>query len=148
MDPQAALPARTLLRAAGTLMIVFGALGIVLYLLATAGIVALLAATDSVFSARDDIIGIGLLLVGALAELIAGILSLRAAKQPARVRPALYVWDVLTLLLSLAGMAHIALRIGTAPWWELALGLVLCTVVPVAALCAARRMKQTNQSDT
>ena len=112
MNPQAALPARTLLRAAGTLMIVFGALGIVLYLLATAGSVALLAATDSVFSARDDIIGIGLLLVGALAELIAGILSLRAAKQPARVRPALYVWDVLTLLLSLAGMAHIALRIG------------------------------------
>ena len=141
MNPQSAPLGRSLLRAAGTLMVVFGALGIVLYLLATAGIVALLAATDGVFSARDDIIGIGLLLAGAFAELVAGILSLRAAKTPARVGPALSVWDGLTLLLSLAGMAYIALRTGTAPLWELALGLALCTVVPIAALCAAHKVK-------
>ena len=141
MNPQSAPLGRSLLRAAGTLMVVFGALGIVLYLLALAGVLALTAATGGIFSAGGDFLGVSLLLAAAISELVAGILSLRAAKTPARVGPALSVWDGLTLLLSLAGMAYIALRTGTAPLWELALGLALCTVVPIAALCAAHKVK-------
>lgn len=141
MKPQSDLRGRSLLKTAGTLMTVFGALGVVLYLLALAGIAALRAATGGVFSASDDVIGVSLLFAGAVAELIAGILSLRAAKTPARAGKALSVLGGLTLLLALAGMGHIALRTGATPWWESALGLLLCVVVPCADLYAVYKLK-------
>ena len=133
---------RTLLKTAGTLMIVFGAVGILIYLLGLAAVIGIAYATSGVFSASGDLLGMSLLLAGAIVELIAGILGVKAAKRPARAGKALYVWGALSLLLTLAGMGHIALRAAaSAPLWELILGLVLGVVTPVVYLVGAARLQ-------
>ena len=131
---------RTLLRITGVLMIIFGVLGFFLYALGLVAVIGVTYITSGVFSGSADLVGMGLLLAAALAELIAGILGVKAAKKPARAGNGLIVWGALTLLLTLAGMLHIALRTSSAPIWELALGLVLGLVVPVVYLIAAARV--------
>ena len=134
---------RTLLKITGVLMIVFGAFGLLVYTLGLAAVLGLSYATGGIFSASGDLIGMSLLLAGALVELIAGILGVRAAKKPARAGKGRYIWGALSLLLALAGMGHIALRAGSsAPVWELALGLVLGAVLPIVYLAAAARLRQ------
>ncbi len=133
---------RTLLKTAGILMIVFGALGSLVYLLGLAAVVGLRYATSGLFSASEDLVGMALLLAGALVELITGILGVRAAKKPERAGRGRLVWGVLCLLLTLAGIGHIALRRATAPLWELIFGLVLGAVVPVVYLIAAGRVRK------
>ena len=133
---------RTLLKTAATLMIVFGAVGILIYLLGLAAVIGISYATSGVFSASRDLFGMSLLLAGAIVELIAGILGVKAAKRPARAGKALLVWGALCLLLTLAGMGHIALRAAdSAPLWELILGLVLGVVTPVVYLVGAARLQ-------
>lgn len=131
---------KTLLKTTGVLMLIFGILGILIYALGLAVVVGVTYVTGGILSASEDLIGMGLLLAAALAELIAGILGVRAAKKPARAGKGLLVWGVLTLLLTLAGMGHVALRTTNAPLWELALGLVLGVVTPVVYLVAAARL--------
>ena len=131
---------RTLLKTASVIMLVFGILGILIYAAGLTVVVGLTYATSGIFSASDDLIGMGLLLASAIAELIAGILGVRAAKKPNRAGRGLIVWGVLTLLLTLAGMIHIALRATGAPLWELALGVVLGVVTPIVYLIAAARV--------
>ena len=139
---------RTLLKITGVLMIVFGAFGLLIYTLGLAAVLGLSYATGGIFSASGDLIGMGLLLAGALVELIAGILGVRAAKKPARAGKGRYIWGALSLLLALAGMGHIALRVGSsAPVWELALGLVLGAVLPIVYLAAAARLLHSNRPE-
>ena len=134
---------RSLLRAAGVLMILFGILGMLLYTLGLVAVIILNHATAGVFSAAGDLMGMSLLLAGALAELIAGILGKRAARKPERAGKGLIIWGLLCLLLSLAGMGHIALRAaGSALWWELALGLLLGVVTPLVYLFSANRLRK------
>ena len=140
MDYQYAPAGRSLLKITSVLMLIFGVLGILLYALGLAAMIGVTYVTSGIFSGSKDLIGMGLLLAAALAELIAGSLGVRAAKKPARAGKGLPVWGVLTLLLTLAGMGHIALRTTNAPLWELALGLVLGLVVPVVYLIAAARL--------
>ena len=137
----------TVLKIVSVLMIVFGALGILLYALGLAAVVGLTLATSGVFSASRDLFGMGLLLVGAIVELVTGALGSKAAKRPDRAGKALIVWGVLTLLLTLAGMVQIVLRTASVPWWELALGLVLGVVTPVVYLVAAARVKDSVSED-
>ena len=131
---------RSLLKTASVIMLLFGILGFLIYALGLAAVVGVTYVTSGIISASEDLIGMALLLAAALAELIAGILGSRAAKKPARAGKGLIVWGVLTLLLTLAGMGHIALRTTNAPIWELALGLVLGVVTPVVYLVAAARV--------
>lgn len=131
---------RTLLKTTSVIMLIFGVLGSLIYAVGLAAVIGVTYVTSGIISGSADLIGMGLLLAAALAELIAGILGVRAAKKPARAGKGLIVWGVLTLLLTLAGMGHIALRTTTAPLWELALGLVLGLVVPVVYLIAAARL--------
>ena len=131
---------RTLLKTTGVIMLIFGVLGFLIYALGLAAVIGVTYVTSGIISASEDLIGIGLLLAAALAELIAGVLGVRTAKKPARAGKGLLVWGVLTLLLTLAGMGHIALRTTNAPIWELALGLVLGVVTPVVYLVAAARV--------
>ena len=133
---------RSLLKITSVLMLIFGILGILLYALGLAAVIGISYATSGVFSASGDLLGMSLLLAGAIVELIAGILGVKAAKRPARAGKALYVWGALSLLLTLAGMGHIALRAAaSAPLWELILGLVLGVVTPVVYLVGAARLR-------
>jgi hypothetical protein len=131
---------RTLLKTTGVIMLLFGVLGFLIYAVGLAAVIGVTYVTSGILSGSDDLIGMGLLLAAAVAELIAGILGLRAAKKPARAGKSLLVWGVLTLLLTLAGMGHIALRTTNAPLWELVLGLILGVVTPVVYLVAAARI--------
>lgn len=133
---------RSLLKITSVLMLIFGILGILLYALGLAAVIGISYATSGVFSASGDLLGMSLLLAGAIVELIAGILGVKAAKRPVRAGKALYVWGALSLLLTLAGMGHIALRAAaSAPLWELILGLVLGVVTPVVYLVGAARLR-------
>ena len=131
---------RSLLKITSVLMLIFGILGVLLYAAGLAAMIGVTYVTSGIFSASNDLIGMGLLLAAALTELIAGILGSRTAKRPARAGKGLILWGVLTLLLTLAGTLFIALRTSSAPIWELALGLVLGLVVPVVYLIAAARL--------
>ena len=131
---------KSLLKTTSVIMLVFGAFGCLIYALGLAAVIGLTYATSGIFSASDDLIGMGLLLAAAIAELVAGILGVRAAKAPVRAGKSLLVWGVLTLLLTLAGLIHIALRTSNAPLWELLLGLVLGVVTPTVYLIAAARV--------
>ncbi len=134
---------RALLKISGVLMIVFGAFGLLVYTLGLAAVLGLSYATGGIFSATGDLIGMSLLLAGALTELIAGILGSKAAKKPARAGKSLYVWGGLSLLLGLAGMGLIALRAAaSAPFWRLALGLALSLVLPIVYLASAARLRR------
>ena len=131
---------RSLLKITSVIMLLFGILGFLIYALGLAAVIGVTYVTSGIISASEDMIGMGLLLAAALVELIAGILGSRAAKKPARAGKGLIVSGVLTLLLTLAGMGHIALRTTNAPLWELALGLVLGVVTPIVYLVAAARV--------
>ena len=128
---------RSLLKITSVLMLIFGILGVLLYAAGLAAIIGVTYVTGGVFAGSADLIGMALLLAAALAELIAGILGCRAAKRPGRAGKGLIVWGVLTLLLTLAGMLHIALRPSNAPLWELILGSALGVVTPAVYLFAA-----------
>lgn len=130
-----------LLKITGVIMIIFGAVGILLYLLGLAAIIGLTYATSGIFSSSTDLIGMGLLLVGAIVELIAGILGVRTAKKPEQAGKKLIVWGILSLILSLAGMGQIALRAIATPLWELVIGMVLVVVVPATYLYAVKRIR-------
>ena len=131
---------RTLLKTTSVIMLIFGILGFLIYALGLAAVIGVTYVTSGILSGSEDLIGMGLLLAAALTELIAGILGVRAAKKPVRAGKGLIVWGVLTLLLTLAGMGHIALRTTNAPLWELILGLILGVVTPVVYLAAASRV--------
>ena len=133
---------RTLLKVTGVLMIVFGVFGLLIYAAGLAAVIGLTYATSGVFSGSNDLLGMSLLLAAALTELIAGILGVRAAKKPERTGMGRVFWCVLCLLLTLAGMGHIALRTAAAPRWELLLGMVLSVVVPVVYLVAVGRIRK------
>lgn len=141
MKPQFDPTARRLLKIAGMIMLVFGVFGTVLYLLGLAGVLALNYATSGVFSVGSDLIGMGLLLLCAVAELTSGVLGLRSAKQPERAGRSLLVWSGLTLLLTLLGMGWIVFRSANLPWWELVLGLLLGVVTPAVYLSAAAKLR-------
>ncbi len=131
---------RSLLKITSVLMLIFGILGVLLYAAGLAAMIGVTYVTSGIFSASNDLIGMGLLLAAALTELIAGILGSRTAKRPARAGKGLIVWGVLTLLLTLAGTLFIALRTSSAPIWELALGPVLGVVIPIVYLLAAGKL--------
>ena len=133
----------SILKIVSVLMIVFGSLGILLYALGLAAVVGLTLSTSGVFSASRDLFSMALLLLGALVELVTGILGSKAARRPARAGKALIVWGILTLLLTLAGLVHIAFRAATPPWWQLAAGAALGVVTPTCYLFAAAKLRKT-----
>ena len=132
---------RSLLRITGVLMIVFGVFGVLIYTLGLAAVLGLSYATSGVFSASADLVGMALLLAAAVTELITGILGVRAAKRPSRAGVGRIVCCMLCLVLTLAGMVHIALRASTAPRWELLLALGLSVVCPLVYLFAVLRLR-------
>ncbi len=127
---------RLLLKTAGILMIVFGAVGVLVYL-ALLGVLAGVAfVTDGIFSVSKDVVGMSLLSAASAVELIAGILGLKAVKKPERARVC-RVWGILALVLGLAALLSILLRGQDLGFW---LSIPLAAVTPVAYLIGASRL--------
>ena len=140
MEQQVIPASRSLLRICGIIMIVFGVLCTLIYLLGFAGVFALNYATGGIFSANSDLIGMGLLAAAAIAELIAGILGNRAAKRPERAGKSLLVWGALCLLLAVAGIGSIVLRGASITLWQPIAALLLAAVVPIVYLVSAAKL--------
>ena len=131
--------AEQFLKITGVIMLVFGVLGVLIYAAGLAAVIGVTYVTKGVFSGSADLVGMGLLLAAAVAELVAGSLGVRAAKKPEQAGKGLILWGGLTLLLTLAGIALIALR-SDATWWKSALGLAAGVVVPVVYRSTIRRI--------
>ena len=134
MEPKSIPACRTLLKISGVLMILFGVLCTLIYCLGLAGFAALNYATGGIFSVRSDLIGMALLLAAGIAELICGILGVRAAKRPERAGKGRLVWGVLCLLLSILSIGSIIVRNAGIPLWEPLTALILAAVVPIVYL--------------
>lgn len=119
------------------LMVIFGILGILLYALGLAAVIGVGYVTGGIFKGSKDLWGMGLLLAAALSELIAGILGRRGAKTPRRASGSLYLWGILTLLLTAVGLLSILFRGGTVRNW---LALPLSLVVPIVYLVGAAKV--------
>ena len=128
----------TLLKLSGTLMLIFGILGVLIYAAFTAVLIAANHLTGSIFSGSRDIIGMAILLAAAAAELVSGSLGLKAAKRPIKARRC-PVWGVLTLVLTLTGILLILFRMPSDTWWEAALAAAFGVVTPVVYLIGAVR---------
>lgn len=129
---------KALLRISGIVMIIFGIFGILLYAAALGLLLGVTYITDGIFSGTRDVIGISLLLAGALAELICGIVSVKGAKRPARARRCL-VWGILTLIITLAGLIHILLRDAHPMYWLI---IPMAIVTPIVCLTGAAKLRR------
>ena len=138
-------PAATLLKLTGTLMLIFGILGSLLYAAFLAVFLAASYMTGSIFSGVTDVVGISLLLAAAVAELVSGALGMKAAKRSRRAGACL-VWGAVTLVLTLAGIGCILLRLHNGAWWEAALAALLGVVTPAVYLYAAARRSSERQA--
>ena len=132
---------RSLLRLTGTLMLIFGILGVVIYAVFIAVLIAANKMTGGIFSFSADIAGMGLLFAAALAELISGVLGRKAAKAPEKAGRC-RVWGWITLILTLAGVGFILLRRPAGAWWQAIAAVVLGMVVPAVYLVGASRCRR------
>ena len=137
MDPHYDPAGSALLKITGILMIVFGALGILLYLAALAAFFGMRYMIAGIFSTNLDLIGAAVLLAGSLMELIAGILGAKHAKHPERAVRCITA-GCLSLLLTLAGLAYLLLRSKEIPWAATILGIL----TPVIYLIGAIRLRR------
>ncbi len=142
MEPNYDPMGKSLMEISGILMLVFGIFGILIYTLGLALVIGLIFASNNAFSISKDLLGMAILLAGALAEFIAGILGVRSAKKPERTGKSRVVFGILCLLLTLAGLVHIAFRAAAPPWWQLAAGAVLGVVTPCVYLAAVRKLSK------
>ncbi|MBR6376384.1 MAG: hypothetical protein IKS05_01310 [Oscillospiraceae bacterium] len=142
MEPNYDPMGKSLMKITGVLMLIFGIFGILIYALGLAVVLGLSYATNNAFSLSKDLVGMAILLAGALVEFIAGILGVRSAKKPERTGKSRVIFGVLCLLLTLAGLVHIALRAAAPPWWQLSAGAVLGVVTPCVYLAALKKLSR------
>lgn len=131
----------SLLKLTGSLMLIFGILGVLLYAGFTAVLIAANHITGGVFSGGKDIFGMSLLLAAALAELIGGVIGRKAAQVPAKAGKCFF-WGAAVIVLTLAGILHILLRMQSATRWEAILAAVLGIVTPLVYLIGAARVRR------
>ena len=113
----------SLFRISSRIMLVYGIFGLFLYLLCLVGIIFIGKTTGGIFSAQQDIIGIGLFLMGAVAELMAGIVGVRRVRRSAPV-------------------GLLALRSAAPQPARLALCLALVIALPLVYLCSAAKLRK------
>lgn len=132
----------SLFRISSRIMLVYGIFGLFLYLLCLVGIIFIGKTTGGIFSAQQDIIGIGLFLMGAVAELMAGIVGVRRVRRSAPVGPAPLVLGSLALGLAVAEVGFLALRSAASQPARLALCLALVIALPLVYLCSAAKLRK------
>lgn len=132
---------QSLLRLTGTLMLIFGILGVLIYAAFLAVFILANKFTAGIFSAGIDFVGMGLLFAAALAELISAVLGRKAAKAPEKAGRCL-PWGWITLILTLAGVGFILFRRPTGAWWQAVAAVLLGMVLPIVYLVSASRCRR------
>ena len=126
-----------LLKICGTLMIVFGVIGILFAGLLLAAVLGFGYLTGGIFRAELHTAGAAVLLASALTELIAGIVGVRAVKKDRRGL-ACVILGALCLALTAAAAV---LNLRDMPL-RMLVSLCLGVVVPAVYLCAALALRK------
>lgn len=124
----------TLLKVTGILMIIGGAISVVMSIIAVAGIAAIAYLSDGAVSMGMLYASGALMVVGSVAELIAGILGVANSKKPEKAKTCV-VWGVIVAALSVAGIVLNAIGGGSFSAVSAVTGLVL----PVLYIIGAAR---------
>ena len=124
----------TLLKVMGILMIIGGAISVVMSIIAVAGIAAIAYLSDGAVSMGMLYASGALMVVGSVAELIAGILGVANSKKPEKAKTCV-VWGAIVAALSAAGIVLNAIGGGSFSAVSAVTGLVL----PVLYIIGAAR---------
>ncbi len=124
----------TLLKVTGILMIIGGAISVVMSIIAVAGIAAIAYLSDGAVSMGMLYASGALMVVGSVAELIAGILGVANSKKPEKAKTCV-VWGAIVAALSAAGIVLNAIGGGSFSAVSAVTGLVL----PVLYIIGAAR---------
>ncbi len=121
------------LKVTGILMIIGGAIALIIGFAAVAAVAALAYLSDGAISSGLLYTATILTLIGAVAELIAGIIGVVNSKKPEKAG-ACIVWGVIVAAFSVAGCILTAVAGGSFPVFSLLLGLVLPVLYVIGAL--------------
>lgn len=93
----------TFLKVTGILMIVFGAIALIVSIIAILGIAALAAFNDGTYDMTMLYVGGVFALISAVAEFVAGIIGVINAKLPHKANTSCIVWGVVVAVMCIAG---------------------------------------------
>ena len=122
-----------LLKVVGILMIIGGAIGIIMGIIAVAGVSVLAALAGPEFKSGLYIFAAILLLVGAVLELVAGIIGVKDAKVPEKANTCL-VWGIIVAVLSVLSNILTVAAGGDFSVVSLITGLVLPVLFIIGAV--------------
>ena len=128
------------LKVVGILMIIFGAIALIVSLIAVAGMSALSALANAVSEATGEEINTGMLWIGlilsvvsAAMEMVAGIVGVVNAKKPEKAKTCL-VFGILVAVLTVAGCIFTVASGDDFPVASLLLGLVMPVLYIIGAV--------------
>ena len=121
----------TFLKVTGILMIVFGAIALIVSIIAILGIAALAAFNDGTYDMTMLYVGGVFALISAVAEFVAGIIGVINAKLPHKANTCI-VWGVVVAVMCIAG--EIISMIGGSQFnvFSLICGLSICMIISPA----------------
>ena len=121
------------LKVTGILMIIFGALSIIVSIIAAIGVAALLLISDGAVSSTLLYTAVTLLIVSAVAELVAGIIGVVNCKKPEKAGTCI-AWGIVVAVLCVAGTILQSVGGGSFSVFSLISGLALPVLYIIGAV--------------
>ena len=120
------------LKVTGILMIIGGGISIILGIIAALGVAALAYISDGEISSAMLYASVALMIVGAAAQLVAGIIGVVNCKKPEKSGTCI-VWGIIVAVLCVAGSILNSVGGGSFSVFSLLLGLVLPVLYIIGA---------------
>lgn len=121
------------LKVTGILMIIFGALSIIVSIIAAIGVAALLLISDGAVSSTLLYTAVALLIVSAVAELVAGIIGVVNCKKPEKAGTCI-AWGIIVAVFCVAGTILQSVGGGSFSVFSLISGLALPVLYIIGAV--------------
>ena len=121
------------LKVTGILMIIGGGISIIMGIIAALGVAALAYISDGTVSSALLYASVGLMLISAVAELVAGIIGVVNCKKPEKAGVCI-AWGIIVAVLSVAGTILNSVGGGSFSAFSLILGLVLPVLYIIGAV--------------
>ena len=121
------------LKVTGILMIIFGALSIIVSIIAAIGVAALLLISDGAVSSTLLYTAVTLLIVSAVAELVAGIIGVVNCKKPEKAGTCI-AWGIIVAVFCVAGTILQSVGGGSFSVFSLISGLALPVLYIIGAV--------------
>lgn len=121
------------MKVTGILMIIFGALSIIVSIIAAIGVAALLLISDGAVSSTLLYTAVALLIVSAVAELVAGIIGVVNCKKPEKAGTCI-AWGIIVAVFCVAGTILQSVGGGSFSVFSLISGLALPVLYIIGAV--------------